>query len=335
VTWSKEWLMPGPVDPPPDDHALDAYSRIVTAVADRLLPSVSSLKVMHRVRGGRRLEGAGSAVTLTPDGYLVTSAHVVSGGREGTATFADGRELDFEVVGADELSELAVLRVHAGDVHPAELGDAGGLRVGQLVIAVGNPLGMAGSVSAGVVSALGRSFVTSAGRQARQVDNVIQTDAALHPGNSGGALADSRGRVVGINTAVVGPYVGQGLGLAVPIDVTTKAIIAALMAHGQVRRSWLGIGGGGRPVPPRAARETGRDQGVEVLSIVTGSPADLGGIRVEDIVVTVDSEPTPDVGRLQQVMTEARIGREVPVLVVRRGRPVHLRVRPTELSVSR
>jgi S1-C subfamily serine protease len=327
--------MPNPADPPSDDQALDTYSRVVTAVAERLLPSVASLKIMHRVRGGRRAEGAGSAVALTPDGHLVTSAHVVAGSREGTATFADGRELDFEVVGTDELSELAVVRVHAGHLRPAELGDARQLRVGQLVIAVGNPLGMAGSVSAGVVSALGRSFVTSVGRHGRQVDNVIQTDAALHPGNSGGALADSRGRVVGINTAVVGPYVGQGLGLAVPIDATTKTIIAALMSHGQVRRSWLGIGGGGRPLPPRAAREVGYEQGVEVLSVVAGSPADLGGVRIEDILVTVDGEPTPDVGQLQRVMTAARIGREVPVVVVRRGRTVHLRVRPTELAVSR
>lgn len=318
-----------------DDDALDAYSRVVTTVADRLLPSVASLKVMHRVRGGRRAEGSGSAVMLTPDGYLVTSAHVVAGGHEGTATFADGRELDFELVGSDVLSELAIVRVRADDLRPAELGDAGRLRVGQLVIAVGNPLGMAGSVSAGVISALGRSFVTSVGRHGRQVDNVIQTDAALHPGNSGGALADSRGRVVGINTAVVGPYVGQGLGLAVPIDATSKAIIASLVSHGQVRRSWLGIGGGGRPLPPRAVRELGYEQGVEVLSVVAGSPADLGGIRVEDIVVTVDGEPTGDVGQLQRVMTDARIGREVTVVVVRRGRAAHLRVRPTELAIPR
>jgi S1-C subfamily serine protease len=260
---------------------------------------------------------------------------VVAGSREGTATFADGREFDFEVVGADELSELALLRVLAEGLHPAELGDASRLRVGQLVIAVGNPLGMAGSVSAGVVSALGRSFVTSVGSHGRQVDNVIQTDAALHPGNSGGALADSRGRVVGINTAVMGPHIGQGLGLAIPVDASAKAIIASLMRDGQVRRSWLGIGGGGRPLPPRAARELGYEQGVEVLSVVAGSPADLGGIRLEDILVTVDGEPTPDVGELQRLMTATRIGREVPVVVVRRGRAVQLRVRPTELSVTR
>lgn len=255
-----------------DEAALDAYSRVVTTVAERLLPSIASLKLVQSVRGGRRAAGSGSAVALTPDGHLVTSAHVVSATREGTATFADGRELDFEVVGADDLSELALLRVHHG-LQPVQLGDAAALRVGQLVVAVGNPLGMAGSVSAGVVSALGRSFVTSAGRHGRVVDNVIQTDASLHPGNSGGALADGHGLAVGINTAVVGPYVGQGLGLAVPIDDTTKRIISALMRDGRVRRAWLGVGGGGRPLPPKAAREVGRDRGVEVLSVVPDSPA--------------------------------------------------------------
>lgn len=316
-----------------DDTELDAYSRVVTTVAHRLLPSIASLKLMQKVRGGRRADGSGSAVALTPDGHLVTSAHVVAGAREGTATFGDGRELDFDVIGADDLSELALVRVH-GDVRPAELGDAATLRVGQLVVAVGNPLGMAGSVSAGVVSALGRSFVTSAGRHGRVVDNVIQTDAALHPGNSGGALADGSGRVVGINTAVIGPYIGQGLGLAVPVNDTTKGIIAALMRDGHVRRAWLGVGGGGRPLPPRAARELRQEQGVEVLSIVPDSPAGRAGLRPEDIVVSVDGVPTPDVGALQQLLTAARIGRRVPVIVVRHGRVVHMHVRPTELETT-
>jgi S1-C subfamily serine protease len=317
-----------------DETELDAYSRVVTTVAERLLPSIVSLKLMQRVPGGRRAAGSGSAVALTPDGHLVTSAHVVSGAREGTATFTDGREVDFEVIGADDLSELAVVRVD-GDVQPAQLGDAATLHVGQLVVAVGNPLGMAGSVSAGVISALGRSVVTSAGRHGRVVDNVIQTDAALHPGNSGGALADGRGSVVGINTAVIGPHIGQGLGLAVPVNDTTKRIIFALMRHGHVRRAWLGVGGGGRPLPPRAADELGQQHGVEVLSVVPDSPAGRGGIRPEDIVVTVDGVPTPDVGSLQHLLTEARIGRQVPVVVVRHGQVVQLHVRPTELETAR
>src|SRR5216117_1687942 len=193
-----------------EDEPLDAYSKAVTTVAERLTPSVANLRVSHRVRGGRRLDGGGSAVVITPDGFLLTSAHVVARSSKGRASFVDGRELGFEVVGSDTHSDLAVLRADAQDLTAAELGDAERLRVGQLVVAIGNPNGFAGSVTAGVISALGRSLATQSGRV---VDNVIQTDAALNPGNSGGALADGTGRVVGINTAVA----CVGLGLAVPI----------------------------------------------------------------------------------------------------------------------
>ena len=236
---------------PTEDEALDAYSQVVMAVAEALLPSVASLRVMSPTdgTGGRRPRGSGSAVVLSPDGLLVTSAHVVDGGHGGSATFADGRELDFDLVGTDRLTDLAALRVQGGDLVAAELGNADDLRVGQLVVAVGNPLGFGGSVSAGVVSALGRSLTTTDGQHARVVDNVIQTDAALHPGNSGGALADGRGRVVGINTAVVGPGIGQGLGLAVPLDPTTQAVLASLVRDGRVRRAYLGLAGGSRPLP--------------------------------------------------------------------------------------
>ena len=216
----------GMAAPGAERSALDAYSTVVTSVADLLIPSVASLKVMRAVRGGRRAEGAGSAVVVTPDGFLLTSAHVVGTSSEGVATFSDGRELDFEVVGRDELSDLAVIRVPGRDLPAAVLGDADDLRVGQLVVAVGNPLGFEGSLSAGIVSALGRSFATRSSGHVRFVENVIQTDAALHPGNSGGALSDSAGRVVGINTAIVGPGIGQGLGLAVPVNDATRRIIA-------------------------------------------------------------------------------------------------------------
>ncbi|MBW3602319.1 MAG: trypsin-like peptidase domain-containing protein [Actinobacteria bacterium] len=312
--------------------ALDAYSRTVTDVADRLLPSVASLRVMSQVRGGRRQAGSGSAVVVTPDGFLLTSAHVVGEAREGAAAFADGRQVDFEVVGADPLSDLAVVRVAAGGLDAAELGDADGLRVGQLVVAVGNPLGFAGSVSAGVVSALGRSFAAGSSRAARLVENVIQTDAALHPGNSGGALADSAGRVVGVNTAVVGPGLGQGLGLAVPINDATRSIIAALMRDGRVRRAYLGIAGGSRPLPPKAVRATGREHGIEVLSVVPGSPAAAAGLRAEDIILSVGEEPVQDVGDLQRLMSAERIGRPVPVRVFRGGGLRSVPVRPTELG---
>src|SRR3954463_1398460 len=209
-------------DPPTDLEALDAYSHAVTSVAERLAASVASLRVSRRVRGGRRLDGGGSAIVITPDGFLLTSAHVVARtDGSGRATFVDGRELRFDVVGADPHSDLAVLRASADDLVAAELGDAERLRVGQLVVAIGNPNGFAGSVTAGVVSALGRSLPTGSGRI---VDNVIQTDAALNPGNSGGALADGAGRVVGINTAVA----GVGLGLAVPMNAATRQIVGAL-----------------------------------------------------------------------------------------------------------
>jgi len=312
--------------------ALDAYSTVVTSVADLLIPSVASLKVMRAVRGGRRAEGAGSAVVVTPDGFLLTSAHVVGTSSEGIAALADGRELDFEVVGRDELSDLAVIRVQGGGLPAAALGDADDLRVGQLVVAVGNPLGFEGSLSAGIVSALGRSFATRSSGHVRFVENVIQTDAALHPGNSGGALSDSAGRVVGINTAIVGPGIGQGLGLAVPVNDTTRKIIATLMSEGRVRRAFLGIAGGPRPLPPKAARELDRNAGVEVVQVVEGSPASRAGIRQEDIIVEVAGTVVEDGSDLQRLMTGDLIGSATDVLVFRHDRLRRIIVEPAELT---
>jgi S1-C subfamily serine protease len=319
-----------------DTDALDAYSRVVIRVAEALLPSVASVRVHGRGSEGRAY-GSGSAVAVSPDGFLVTSAHVVAGSSGGVAAFGDGRELPFEIVGTDRLSDLAVIRANGGELHPARLGDADSLRVGQLVVAVGNPLGFAGSVSAGVVSALGRSFATSNGRHARVVENVIQTDAALHPGNSGGALATSAAEVVGINTAVVGPGIGQGLGLAVPINPTTTGIIAALMADRRVRRAYLGLGGGSRPLPPRVAetlarRHSGHDRGLEVTSVVAGSPAGAAGIRPEDIIVAVDGTPVRSIGDLQRLMTAERIGRPVRFAVVRGSEQSEVTIVPAELE---
>ena len=311
---------------------LDAYSEVVTRVAELLMPSVANLRVMQRVRGGRRPAGSGSAVVITPDGFLLTSAHVVGRSDEGSAAFADGQELEFQVTGRDPLSDLALIRVTDGDLPAAELGDADSLRVGQLVVAIGNPLGFTGSVSAGVVSGLGRSLPTQSDRHVRLVENVIQTDASLHPGNSGGALADSRGRVVGINTAVVGPWVGQGLGLAIPINAFTRQVVVALMRDGRVRRAFLGIAGGPRPLPPRIAAETGRDRGVEVVQVVEGSPAESGGLRPEDLILSVDEVTVEDGGDIQQLMTGELVGRPVTVEVVRGGRVTSLRVVPEELD---
>jgi serine protease Do len=304
-----------------EEDALDAYSNAVISVAERLAPSVANLRVSR----GRRL-GGGSAVVITPDGFLVTSAHVVDGStRGGRASFVDGRELAFSVVGSDPHSDLAVLRADADDLVAAELGDAEELRVGQLVVAIGNPNGFAGSVTAGVVSALGRSLPTAGGRI---VDNVIQTDAALNPGNSGGALADGRGRVVGINTAVA----GVGLGLAVPVNAATRAIVGALMTEGRFRRAYLGIAGGSRPLPPRVARRLGRDSGVEVVQVADDSPAAGAGLRAEDLIVELDGEPVTDVADIQRLMVVEKIGAPVALRVLREGRELELSLVPAELA---
>jgi serine protease Do len=310
-----------------DAEALDAYSRTVSSVAEELAPSVANLRVSRRIRGGRFVDGGGSGVVITPDGFMLTSAHVVDGVRRMIhASFVDGREHSAEVVGADPLSDLAVLRAHADDLAPADLGDADRLRVGQLVVAIGNPYGFTSSVTAGVVSALGRSLPTRVGRV---VDNVIQTDAALNPGNSGGALAEGRGRVVGINTAVA----GIGLGLAVPINDATRRIIGALMRDGRFRRSYVGIAGGPRPLPPRVAARLGRRTGVEVVDVVDASPAARAGLRPEDLVVALGGAPVTGVGDLQRLMTEDLIGTAVDGVVVREGRELTLRLVPEELVV--
>jgi S1-C subfamily serine protease len=304
-----------------EQDILDAYSNAVITVAERLAPSVASLRVTR----GRRT-GGGSAVVITPDGFMVTSAHVVAGGmRGGRASFDDGREHRFEVAGADPHSDLAVLRADADDLVPAELGDAERLRVGQLVVAIGNPNGFGGSVTAGVISALGRSLPTGSGRV---VDNVIQTDAALNPGNSGGALADGSGRVVGINTAVA----GVGLGLAVPVNAATRQIVGALMTEGRFRRAYLGIAGGTRPLPPRLARKLGRSAGVEVVQVVDGTPAAAAGLRAEDLIVELDGAPVGDVGDIQRLMVVDKIGAEVAVRLVREGRELELTLVPAELD---
>jgi S1-C subfamily serine protease len=337
LTWIDSILGPErPESDPPDQdtfdeaEALDAYSKAVVRVAERLSPSVANLRVSRRARGGRVVDGGGSGVVITPDGFLLTSAHVVAGGRRGArASFADGQDVELELVGADALSDLAVLRAEAVDLPPAELGDAERLRVGQLVVAIGNPNGFGGSVTAGVVSALGRSLPTRAGSATRLVENVIQTDAALNPGNSGGALADGVGRVVGINTAVA----GVGLGLAVPINEATRRIVAALMSEGRFRRAYIGIAGGSRPLPPRVASELGRDTAVEVVEVVEGSPAAAAGLRTEDLIVQVDGRVVQGVDDLQRLMAGEVIGRTVRTTVFRNGRTFDVDLVPVELEV--
>jgi S1-C subfamily serine protease len=312
----------------PGEDALDAYSRIVSEVADRLGPSVSNLRVERRGRRGRRSAGGGSALAITADGYMLTSAHVVAAGSEVVASFADGREARAEVVGTDALSDLAVVRAGVDVSEPAMLGEAEQLRVGQLVVAIGSPLGFSGSVTAGVVSALGRSLPAGRGSPGRLIENVIQTDAALNPGNSGGALADGLGRVVGINTAVA----GIGLGLAVPIDGGTRRIIGSLMREGRVRRAYLGITGGSGPLPPRIATELDRELACSVIEVIEESPADRAGLASGDLIVELDGEPVRAAGDLQRLMVAERIGRELDVELVRAGGIRRMVVTPVELS---
>jgi S1-C subfamily serine protease len=293
-----------------DTEALDAYSRAVSSVATAVLPSVASLAV-STPRG----QGAGSGVVFTADGFMLTSAHVVAGATGGSAEFTSGDEARFDVVGADPLADLAVLRVQGSPGTPATLGDADGLRIGQLVIAVGNPMGLAGSVTAGVVSALGRSLPVRSGRHVRLIDDVIQTDAALNPGNSGGALADSAGRVVGINTAVA----GFGLGLAVPINSTTRYIISELMSEGRVSRAWLGVAGASAPLPPQLATRFDQRRGMRLAEVVPGSPAARAGLFLGDVVITAGGRPVQGVQDILRLMLGPAIGTRLPITVLRRG----------------
>ena len=311
------------------DSPLDAYSRTVAGVAAELTPRVASLRVPSQ--GSRtRGEGLGSAVIYTPDGFLLTNAHVVGRAEHGTALFSDGTSADFRVVGADPLSDLAVVRADSPTPNTAVLGEADELVVGQLVVAVGSPLGLTGSVTAGVVSALGRSLPTSAGARASLIEDVIQTDAALNPGNSGGALADSRARIVGINTAVA----GVGLGLAVPINATTRKIIAALMRDGKVRRAYLGIVSVPAPLPEKLRERFGRASGLRVAEVVPNGPAARAGLRPGDLLLTAGGRPVTRAQDLQKLMFSEAIGRPLAITVMRNGALVDVIAEPAELVAA-
>jgi serine protease Do len=299
---------------------LDAYSRTVSAVARTMTPHVASV-AMRR--------GSGSAVVFTNEGHLLTNAHVVGSATNGQATYSDGEESQFRVVGVDPLSDLAVLRADEAP-EPATMGNADDLVVGQLVVAVGSPLGLAGSVTAGVVSALGRSLPVTRGQAQRVIENVIQTDAALNPGNSGGALADSHGHVVGINTAVA----GFGLGLAVPINETTQRIINTLLVEGRVRRAYLGVVGTPAPLPDDVAARTGQRAGLRVIDVVPGGPAEQAGLRKGDLVLTVAREQVHDAQGIQRQLFAEVIGTDLAVTVLRNGAMVDVYARPTELTVG-
>jgi S1-C subfamily serine protease len=311
---------------PLDSNPLDAYSQIVSGVAERLTPKVASLRVPRAGQGGQgygRGESLGSGVVFTGDGFLLTNAHVVGKSTRGTAEFSDGTSAPFRVVGADPLSDLAVLRADGPTPEPAELGEADRLKVGQLVVAVGNPLGLAGSVTAGVVSALGRSLPA----RGRVIEDVIQTDAALNPGNSGGALADAEARVIGINTAVA----GVGLGMAVPVNATTRKIISALMRDGRVRRAYLGLAMVPGPVPANWRERLGRKTGLLVALVVPGGPADRAGLRQGDLLLTVAGNPVAVSQDLQRLMFSEAIGRPLAITVMRNGALVDVIAEPSEL----
>lgn len=297
---------------------LDAYSRTVSTVAAAVTPHVASL----RMRGG-----SGSAVMFTDDGLLLTNAHVVGSASGGTAAFIDGTEVKVDVVGADPLSDLAVLRARADTPPAVNLGNADELVVGQLVVAVGNPLGLAGSVTAGVVSALGRALPVRSGRTGRVIEDVIQTDAALNPGNSGGALADANGNVVGINTAVA----GIGLGLAVPMNATTKRIVATLLSDGRVRRAYLGVVGVPAPVPSQVADRAGQREGLRLVEVVVGSPAAKAGLRNGDLVLTVGRKQITDAQSIQRQLFGEAIGAPLPITALRNGAMVDVIAIPAEL----
>ena len=314
--------------PEASEDPLDSYSATVIRVAAAVTPHVAALEVGGNGRHGNFRMGAGSAVLFTSDGYLLTNAHVVGGAQRGSAVYSDGTRTAVEVVGSDPLSDLAVVHGKAPTAAPADLGDAETLRVGQLVIAVGNPLGLSGSVTAGVVSGLGRSIPVWSGRNRRMIEDVIQTDAALNPGSSGGALADSRGRIVGINTAVA----GAGLGLAVPVNATSRRIIAALLKDGRVRRAYLGLVNTPIQLQPSAVVRTGHREGLLVVEVLPGSPAERSGLRAGDVLLKVGEKAVSNAESLQKLLFAEAIGVPLELAVLRDGTEIRVLTIPEEMT---
>ncbi len=315
-----------------DDDLLDAYSRAVVAAAERVGPAVVRVDIQRavsvRTRRGtseREVGGHGSGFIFTPDGFVLTNSHVVKDARAVRVEMPDGRAVAAELIGDDPDTDVAVLRIDAGQLAWAELGGSGALRVGQLVIAIGNPLGFQSTVTAGVVSALGRSFRSTTGRL---IDDVIQTDAALNPGNSGGPLVNSRGEVVGVNTAVILP--AQGICLAVGID-TVKVVAAKLIRDGRVQRGYIGIGGQNIALEPSAARALGMPGGgVLVLHVEPGSPAERAGVRQGDVVIGLDGQPIAGIDDIHRVLTDDRIGRNLELELLRERSRLAVTVRPED-----
>jgi len=316
-----------PQTPADDAELLDAYSRAVSGVVERVAPSVVSVEIKQRRRsGGREAAGAGSGFVFTPDGFILTNSHVIHGASDVNVAFADGRRLRAELIGDDPETDLAIIRVTTSALPSAPLGDSASLRVGQVVIAIGNPLGFQSTVTAGVVSALGRSFRSVNGRL---IDNVIQTDAALNPGNSGGPLLDSRGHVVGVNTAVILP--AQGICFAVAVN-TVKLVAGQLIAHGRVRRGRIGVGGQNVALPRLAARahRLERPSGVLITTIEDGSPAARAGLQPGDIIVGFGGEAVRGIDDLHRLLTADRIGTGTTIIALRRADRLELPITTVE-----
>jgi S1-C subfamily serine protease len=315
---------PGPLTPPPDDtEALDAFSNAVIKVADALRPAVVNL------HGQSRRSGSGSGVLFTPDGFLLTNHHVVRAQAQVRVRLSDGQEMTGRVVGNDPWTDLAVVQAQGAKLPYASFGDSAKLRVGQLVVAIGSPLGFESTVTAGVVSALGRTLRSITGHL---VDNVIQTDAALNPGNSGGPLVDSHGRVIGINTAVIQP--AQGLCFAIPINMA-KVVLPQLMQHGRVMRGFLGVQCRVVPLPPHQVRQfnLSQKQGVEVLGVEPGGPADDAGVQEGDVIVTLGDWPATSVDDLHKLLTQLPVGIPATVVLLRDGRKLERMVIPTDYPI--
>jgi S1-C subfamily serine protease len=301
----------------PASALLDAYSQAVIRVVERVAPSVVN------VRRGR---GGGSGVVVAPDGYALTNAHVVEGATEVAVTLAGGDETRAPVVGSDAATDLAVIRIPGSGLRAAELADSDALRVGQLVIAIGDPLGFHSTVTTGVVSALGRSL---SARDGRLIENVIQTDAALNPGNSGGPLVDTHAKVVGINTAII--PMAQGICFAIPAT-SARYVAAMLIRDGRVRRAYLGVSGAATPIGRQLASELGlaTTSGIRVLEVVGGGPAERAGVRAGDLLVSLDGVALPTLSDLQRVLVAERIGRTATVGFIRFGELRELAVTPVE-----
>ena len=317
-----------------DETLLDAYSQTVTSVAERVSPSVVNIEVQHQPKDRRagqgrspnEARGGGSGFIFTPDGFILTNSHVVHGAVRMTVTLSDGRQYEAQPVGDDPGTDLAVIRINAPNLVPTALGESQKIKVGQLVIAIGNPYGFQSTVTAGVVSALGRSLRAYSGRL---VDDVIQTDAALNPGNSGGPLVNSRGEVIGVNTAVILP--AQGICFAISID-TAKFVAGRLIRDGHISRSLIGLAGQNVPLPRRFVRffNLAVESGVLVVSLEPNSPALRAGVLDGDLIIGFDGRPVAGIDDLHKLLTEERVGREVPLEVIRRTEKLTLQVVPEE-----